>query len=185
MPQHLVSEAQVKKALKIDSFRNLSRDKIMEFVSLIPDMDKDVAIAIVNQFPAYAESAISMIAQLRRMCEDILESNDISRTETINAYKKILDDLGEILKRDDITPEERQQITQSMIDIADRISAKDTENKKWLEKIFNCGASFIGGALILGAIILGVNVKGHQIPSLDDENSEDDKDCKDDDSFEL
>ena len=35
MSQHLVSEAQVKKALKIDSFRNISRDKIMEFVSLM------------------------------------------------------------------------------------------------------------------------------------------------------
>ena len=32
----LVSEEQVKNALKIDSFRNLSKDKIMEFVSLIP-----------------------------------------------------------------------------------------------------------------------------------------------------
>ena len=181
MSQHLVSEAQVKKALKIDSFRNLSRDKIMEFVSLIPNMDKDVAIAIVNQFPAYAESATSMIAQLRQMCDDVLESNDNSQAEAINAYKKILDDLGEVLKRNDITPEERQQITQSMIDVADRISAKDTENKKWLEKVYKCGASIIGGALILGAVILGVNVKGHQIPSLDDDIA-DDEDNDDDDA---
>ena len=54
MSQYLVSEDQVKKALQIDSFRNLSKDKIMEFASFIPHMDKDVAIAIINQFPAYA-----------------------------------------------------------------------------------------------------------------------------------
>ena len=53
MSQYLVSEDQVKKALHIDSFRNLSKDKIMEFASLIPHMDKDVAIAIINQFPAW------------------------------------------------------------------------------------------------------------------------------------
>ena len=40
MPQSLVSESQVKNALNIDSFRNLSRDKIIEFVLLIPNMDK-------------------------------------------------------------------------------------------------------------------------------------------------
>ena len=48
MSQHLVSEDQVKKALHIDSFRNLSKDKIMEFASLIPNMDKDVAISIMR-----------------------------------------------------------------------------------------------------------------------------------------
>ena len=53
MSQHLVSEDQVKKALHIDSFRNLSKDKIMEFASLIPNMDKDVAISIINQFPQH------------------------------------------------------------------------------------------------------------------------------------
>mgnify|MGYP006990219105 CR=1 FL=1 len=45
----------------------------------------------------------------------------------INAYKKILDDLGEILKRENITEAERERITKNMIDIADRIAAKDTE----------------------------------------------------------
>lgn len=50
MSQYLVSEEQVKKALQIDSFRNLSKDKIVEFASLIPHMDKDVAIAIINNW---------------------------------------------------------------------------------------------------------------------------------------
>ena len=35
MSQNLVTESQVKNALNIESFRNLSKDKIMEFVSLI------------------------------------------------------------------------------------------------------------------------------------------------------
>ena len=50
MSQHLVSEDQVKKALHIDSFRNLSKDKIMEFASLIPNMDKDVQFLLLTSF---------------------------------------------------------------------------------------------------------------------------------------
>lgn len=169
MAQYLVTEDQVKKALKIKNFQNISKNKIMEFVSLIPNMDKEVAIAIINQFPAYTESAMNMVTQLNVMCDYTLKSNDISQRETINAYKKILDDLGEVLKKDNISDEERQRITKNMIDIADRISAKDTENKKFLERIYKYGASIIGGTLILGAVILGVNVKGRQIPELDDE----------------
>jgi hypothetical protein len=46
--KHMVTEAEVKKALAIDSFRNMTKDKIMEFVSAIPNMDKDVAIKIIE-----------------------------------------------------------------------------------------------------------------------------------------
>ncbi|QWV86967.1 hypothetical protein KQ224_02285 [Streptococcus parasuis] len=58
-------------------------------------------------------------------------------------------------------------ITQEqMITIADRISAKDTENKEFLNGIIKYGVPIIGGALVLGAAILGVNVKGTKIPTL-------------------
>ena len=77
MSQYLVSEEQVKKALQIDSFRNLSKDKIMEFASLIPHMDKDIAVAIINQFPAYVESSRNMIEQYNAMCDKVFQSNEI------------------------------------------------------------------------------------------------------------
>lgn len=166
MAKYMVDEEEVKKALAIDSFRNMSKDKIMEFVSAIPYMDKDVAIKIIDQFPAYAESANNMIAQLNAMCTNAMKENGESQKEAIEAYKKILDDLGELLKKDTITAEERVQITEQMIIVADRISAKDTENKNFLNGIIKYGVPIIGGTLVLGAAILGVNVKGTKIPTL-------------------
>lgn len=115
MSQYLVSEDQVKKALQIDSFRNLSKDKIMEFASLIPHMDKEVATAIINQFPAYVESSRSMIEQYNVMCDRVLQSNDDSRKDAVMAYKTILDDLSVLLKQDSITPAQREKITDKMI----------------------------------------------------------------------
>ena len=53
----ILIEQQVKDVLQIDLFRNLSKEEIMEFASLIPNMDKDVAISIINWFPKYAESS--------------------------------------------------------------------------------------------------------------------------------
>lgn len=166
MAKYMVTENEVKKALAIDNFRNISKDKIMEFVSAIPNMDKDVAIKIIEQFPAYTESANNMLAQLNTMCNNAMKENGESQKEAIKAYKKILDDLGELLKKDTITAEERVQITEQMITVADRISAKDTENKDFLKGIIKYGVPIIGGALVLGAAILGVNIKGTKIPTL-------------------
>lgn len=103
-----------------------------------------------------------MLAQLNVMCSNAMKENGESQKEAIEAYKKILDDLGELLKKETITAEERMKITEQMITVADRISAKDTENKDFLNGIIKYGVPIIGGALVLAAAILGVNVKGQR-----------------------
>lgn len=50
MAQNLVSEEQVKDALQINKFSELSKDKIMEFVSLYLNMDKEVAMLLLISF---------------------------------------------------------------------------------------------------------------------------------------
>lgn len=166
MSKRLISEDQVKDALQINKFNEVSKDKIMEFVSLIPNMDKDVAISIINQFPAYSEAAKTMVDRLNVMCENVLKENNSSQKDVVQAYQLILSELAELLKKEDISAEERSVITDKMITVADRISAKDSENKEWLNQLVKYGAPIIGGALILGAAILGVNVKGTKIPAL-------------------
>lgn len=95
-----------------------------------------------------------------------MKENSDSQKDVIKSYIKILDDLGELLNKEAITSEERIQITEQMISIADRISAKDTENKDFLKGLIKIGIPVIGGAILLGAAILGVNVKGVKIPTL-------------------
>lgn len=166
MSKTLVSVEEVKNALKIDSFRNLSKDKIMEFVSLIPNMDKEVAIKIIEQYPAFAKLSESMVAQLNKMCDNALEKNEESQRLTIQAYKQILDELSNQLHMEDLSKEEREKITKQMIEIADKISIKDTENKAFIDKMVKYSTGFAVGALVLGAAILGVNIKGKDIPKL-------------------
>lgn len=166
MSKTLVSVEEVKNALKIDSFRNLSKDKIMEFVSLIPNMDKEVAIKIIEQYPAFAKLSESMVAQLNKMCDTALEKNEESQRLTIQVYKQILDELSNQLHMEDLSKEEREKITKQMIEIADKISIKDTENKAFIDKMVKYSTGFAVGALVLGAAILGVNIKGKDIPKL-------------------
>ena len=138
----------------------------MEFVSLIPNMDKEVAIKIIEQYPAFAKLSESMVAQLNKMCAIALEKNEESQRLTIQAYKQILDELSNQLHMEDISKEEREKITKQMIEIADKISVKDTENKAFIDKMAKYSTGFAIGVVVLGAAILGVNIKGKDIPKL-------------------
>ncbi len=165
--RNIVSVGEVKRALNIDSFRNLSKDKIIEFVSLIPNMDKDVAIKVIEQFPEYANFATGMIAQLNSLCDNALKSNSESQKDVIQAYKQILDSLSELLKKEDMAVEERCAITDKMIMVADKISAKDTENKAFLMSLIKKTAPYFGaGLLTLAAMIFGPKIKDMRIPRL-------------------
>lgn len=162
MTQHLISEEQVMNVLRVDSFQNLSQDKYAEFLSLIPKMDKDVAVAIINQLPEFTESATHIVAQLNELCDNILKSNDSSHKEAINSYKMILDKLGEMLKQEDITSEEKQKIIEMMVYVADHISMKDTENKGFLLKILKIGVlSLAAIGIIFCSQVLNPDDSGH------------------------
>ena len=55
----------------------------MEFASLITKMDKDIAIAIINQFRVYAESGRKTLDQFKNVCDTALENNEDSREDVI------------------------------------------------------------------------------------------------------
>jgi hypothetical protein len=69
------------------------------------------------------------MAQLTMMCDNIIKDNTSSQKDAVEAYKKILDDLGVLLNKETISQEEREFITNQMILVADKIALKDTENK--------------------------------------------------------
>ena len=129
LPKRYVNEKAVKRALGIDSFRNVSKDKIMEFASLIPYMDKDVAIAIINQFPVYADFGKATIEQYTQACSNILEKNKESQMAVINGYQTILDALAKRIEKENISEIERKSITE------DKIAEADLQNKNFLERM--------------------------------------------------
>lgn len=166
MAKQLANESLVKKALNIDSFRNLSKEKIIEFVSLIPSMDKDVAMSIINQFPKYSDCSSIMNEHIKEICEKAILSNDESQKCLYQSYKLILDNLSIILNKEDLSTEERYYVTEQMVKIADKLSVKDSENKEFHLKVIKTIVLSASVALLGCAAVLGVNIKGTRIPTL-------------------
>jgi hypothetical protein len=179
LPKRYVSEDAVKKALKIDSFRNLSKDKVMQFASMIPYMDKDVAIAVINQFPKFADFGKVVISSYSDACNKMLENNKESQASVIHGYQTILDALSVRMNANDITEDERKSITEDMITAADKIAQADIENKKFLDKM---GTKLLfAGLAVLAAVGAGIGIHSQfgndgSLPELSDDDEDDDND---------
>lgn len=175
LPQRYVSEESVKRALKIDSFRNLSKDKVMQFASMIPYMDKEVAIAIINQFPVYADFGKATIEHYTQVCTNILEHNKESQAAVVKGYQTILDALSKRMEKEDISDQERQAITSDMIAVADKIAEADLNNKKFLDRMGN--KLLFGLGLIVAAVGAGIGINsafgnGSSLPEVQDDDED-------------
>ena len=115
MKKNYMSEEEVKQALDITDFRSLSKEKIMEFVSIIPKVDKEVAMSIINQFPNYSDMAKEMVGGMLTLCDNALQDASVGRKDVIESYKIVLETLRGELEDGTLTPEERKRITDDMI----------------------------------------------------------------------
>ena len=93
-----------------------------------------------------------------------MSENTSSQNQVLAGYRKTIDTLAELVSRDDISPEERAEITRQMIEVADKMAAKDTENKEFLAWTIKAGGYFILCLVVVGGAILGINIKGRAIP---------------------
>ena len=160
MSNHLYTKEDVKEALGITDLRNLSVEKVAELVSLLPQMDKDLALAIIGEFSNYSDMCKTMVQEMGSLCDTAIKESKDSQKDTISAYKQVLNALEESLNDDSLSYEEKMKITDKMIEVADKISAKDTEQKAFYKDLIRDNGRLIAGAIVLGASILGVSIKG-------------------------
>lgn len=137
-------------------FRSISREQLIAFVSAIPDMDRETAIKCIEQFPAFKDYATTIVGQLQSMLSNIVIDNKSSRQSAVDAYNLILDSLSRKLSLPDLSLAEYNQITRDMVEVADKISALDEQNKNFLENIAKIGATVASVALTVGGALLGL-----------------------------
>ena len=190
VPIRYYSEDAVKKALKIDSFRNLSKDKVMEFASefasMLPYVDKEVAISIIRQFPNLADFGKVLISYYMGMCDNILAKGNESQLAAINGYQTILDTLSRRMNEENISEEEAKSITEDMVTVADKIAEINLKYQKFLDRMGN--KVLLGVGIVLAAVAAGLGIsskaKGNGLPALpnvSDDDDSDDNDSDDDD----
>ena len=166
MANRMLTEEQVKEHLNIPDFRHLTKDKLIEFVSAIPDMDREVAIKTIEQFPEFSGCAKILVARCETMCNAILKENGHSTQAVMDGYKQALDILVELSKSESFGPEDKRFFAETIVEVVDKMAAFDTVNKNFLTGITKYFSLFTGGMLLVCAVVLGVKIKDAKIPYL-------------------
>lgn len=149
-----LSEKEVLKHLGINDFRHMTKDKIMSFASMLNQMDPAVAQKAIEQFPNFANMTLEALRDYKSVLDKSLDKNDASTQNCFDIWKTITDTLAECVHDDDITFEERKYYIEKMGEIADKASAKDTENKKFIRDIVSIGAAALCVGLGVGLAAL-------------------------------
>lgn len=154
-----MNEQKVLNKLGIKDFRHLSKDKVVEFISMIPDMDPEVAKAAINQFPEFANTMQSIMVDYKQEIELALKNNEDSMKACYDASKSILKSLDRMLEGDDLTHEEKMQIIEKMQEIQKMMNDKDSENKRFVRDITSIAALVAVVVVEATTTLLGGNIK--------------------------
>lgn len=155
------TEQKVKDALKINSWQNLSKEKILEFVAMMPEVDVEVAKKIIEQFPEFIAFAKTVLENMKTVYLSANASNSENQkaiNDNLNSLSKILDDQ---LNSTEITFEEKKYYIDKLFELSEMMINNDKENKKFLLEMFDkystsstmlvvAAIIFIGGKIYLG-----------------------------------
>lgn len=97
-----ISEQKALKLLNISDFRYLTKDKIVEFSSLLYRMDPEVAKKALEQIPEYVKLASEMVRTYKEVIDKMFEANAADTKAFYDACNGILSTLAAQLQNADI-----------------------------------------------------------------------------------
>lgn len=173
-----LSEAQVKKMLGIDNFRQMSKAKVIEFISAIPQMDPEVAIKALEQFPELANMALGIAKETRESLVEALKTNERSSEASLAVINAVIDVLDKELQKEELTSNDRLHIVDCLMKLAQESRNIHKDDQNFILKGLAILGSVVGATLLGVVAVLGAN-GGIQMPGIGDDD-EDEKDEADD-----
>ena len=156
----ILSEAEVLHKLDIPDFRHMSKEKVMAFCSMIPDMNPEVAKAALEQFPNFAQMASQVVACYKELMINVFEENSKSTKSFNESCDSIIDALKSLLNEKHLRHRQKQKIIDSMMEILKMKADKDAENKEWLNSLVKTISATAGTIIAIAGTILGIKFLG-------------------------
>ncbi|MBO4140186.1 hypothetical protein J5U46_08530 [Micromonospora tulbaghiae] len=152
------NEDEIKKVLGIDTWRNLSKDKVFQFAAMMPEMDTEVALKIIEQLPEYRKLLTKGLELLGKEHESTLKSNSQSQESVHQGWREIREAIKSKLEQEGLDWEQTKFLVEQMMETGRQESAKDTENKQFLDGLFTKAAIGTGAAAVLAIAFVGGKV---------------------------
>lgn len=146
------NEEQIKEVLDIKSWRNLSKEKMLKFAAMMPDMDREVMFKIIEQFPEFRLFAKEVLDNMAKTYENTIDANKDNQKNLHNSFVETRRIFEEQLNKEECSNEMKMYLMDKIMECMDKEIENDTENKKFLSDMAN-KALVAAGTVILGAIV--------------------------------
>lgn len=152
------NELEIKRELGINTWRELSKDKLLRFAAMMPNMDTEVALKVVEQFPNFKDFAVDVIDAMETAHESTLKTNERSGDHVHDAYRDIRTILKAELDKGELTWDQRRWLVEQIQETGRQQFSKDSENKRFLDSVLGKVVVGAGGIVVLGLVALGGRV---------------------------
>ena len=162
------TEKQVLKNLGISDFRHLSKDKVIKFASMVPNMQPEVAKKALEQFPNFASTSLDLMRDYKEIFEEAIADEREGAQVTYEMYRRIMDSDQKILENE-LSFEQGMLILDHMKAVADAVASFNRERSQDRLKLLAIAGSVATAAIAILGAALGSNISLAQ-----DNDNEDD-----------
>ena len=120
-------------------------DLLNGVVSILPQLDPEVAKRVLDQFPSFADACSSIVGWLKGGLGIVADGNADNMSAANAQTRDALSALETELAKDDLSDEGRKLVIEGITSILDDVVQMDAANKAFLSRLFQ-------GALIAALV---------------------------------
>ena len=154
----LKNEQQVLSLLELDSWKNLSNDKMMKFANIMPSIDKDVLIKIIGQFPEFRLFALDLLKSIEFQIKNTLSDNNESRQMIHESTNELRIILKNQLEDGVITFKEKRYFIEKLLELYNKELDYDEKNKTFISDLLSKSLTTTATILVAALVFVGGKV---------------------------
>ena len=150
------NEIKTLKKLDIQDFRSIPKDKLVDFVSGIPDMQPEVAIKAIQQFPDFIRESKELVTAFNDMIHRVFDSSDKDSRALYEVCNRIIDDISIALENKDHSEKFKEYLVTRECEIARILSEHGHDRRLFAADIVKTAGQVAAGVVVVAGTIIGL-----------------------------
>ena len=153
-----LTEQEILEKLDIPDWRHMSKNKVTAFISSLPYMEQEVAIAAIEQFPNFVDLSKTIVTALTDSYNVAIDHIAKSHQHELDDQKRAIDSLDNLLNQSNISDAVRIEAIHAMVTISNTIAERSDRYERRIYKIQKTFTYGLGVVAVLAAGVIGYNV---------------------------
>ena len=155
---YYITEKQALEKSNANSFREISKEKILDFMSMLPDMEPEVAKKALEQFPNFISYSTQVLNGYKETIEQAINCDGDNFQIVVGGRQAIIDSLSHLLKSEELSFEEKMEVAKRMTELADKNSSDYSKHQNHQKEMIGFFTMLIG--VFFGAVLTALGGRG-------------------------